>query len=88
MDGRILRPICSIAAVDDSGGGGSDGDLASSTAKIDGREVTMNLSPAAGCLACGRYSSSDGFGGHGVCACKIVHYFFGNILGLDILFLP
>lgn len=75
MDGRILRPTCSIAAVDDSGGGGSDGDLASSTAKIDGREVTMNLSPAARCLTWdGRYAS-DGFGGHGVCACKIVHLF-------------
>ncbi len=37
----------------------------------------MNLSPAAGCLTWGRYSSSDGFGGHGVCACacKIVHLF-------------
>ncbi len=51
LDGRILRPIFLTAAVDGSGGGGSDGDLASSTAIIDGREVTVNLSPAAGCLA-------------------------------------
>lgn len=87
MDGRILRPIFLIAAVHGSGGGGSDGDLASSSAKIDGREVTVNLSPAAGCLAWGRFSCSDGFGGHGVCAWARLCISIGNILGLDILFL-
>jgi len=60
---------------------GSDGDLASSTAAIDGREVTMNLSPAAGCLTWGRYCSSDGFAGHGRLCGRIVHL-FSEISGL------
>lgn len=35
------------------------------TAIIDGKEAMVNLSPAAGCLAWGRYCSADGFG-HGL----------------------